>query len=525
MQRGTRIVGRFMPGLNLAWILIAGTFVGVAGDAPAIHFLAPVGPVTGTVTVVVQTQGSNLLLDYSMDDRATWVDLAPIFEDGLWRAEWVTDSYSGSAVLRARSEESSSEIDVVVDNTPPRVALTVSRRRFSPNGDGRMDRTTFSVGMSESGTLRLEVLDKSGVPRRSWGPETIGRRATSFSWRGRGGGETVPDGRYTVRASVSDAVGLLDETQSVVWIDTVRPRIRSLKVASPTDASGPVKIRYRVQDASPRVRLRFQLRDEFGLVRTRSVERHTGWGAVEVKPRRHNGHRLFPSGYRIFARATDLAANRRSRSRPLLVLRYAAPRAFSRLENTGRKVALTFDDCIYSDAWARILDILNRREVKATFFCSGDRVALYPDLARRVVKEGHTPASHGWGHPWLTLLSPAEIENRLTLDRKHWASVGGVSVPYFRPPYGAYNSTVLEAAARAFYPRAILWDVDAGDTRGASGGALVCNVVCNARPGSIILMHIRPVTAAVISEILDGLAAKKLRPVTLPQLFRAAGFR
>lgn len=70
-----------------------------------------------------------------------------------------------------------------------------------------------------------------------------------------------------------------------------------------------------------------------------------------------------------------------------------------------------------------------------------------------------------------------------------------------------------------------MWDIDSRDTGGASGAGLVCNVVCNARPGSIILLHTKPVTAAALPAILDGLERKGLKPVTLPQLFRAAGHR
>ena len=198
---------------------------------------------------------------------------------------------------------------------------------------------------------------------------------------------------------------------------------------------------------------------------------------------------------------------------------------YTRLEGAGRKVALTFDDCHYEDSWRSILDTLKRWNENATFFCPGQYLNMFPELARRTVREGHAVGSHGWDHAVLAFRSYSDVAWRLLRDRRTWIKYGATSAPYFRPPYGAWDYTTLAAAGGTSHPRVVLWDIDSNDTKGASGSTLVCNVVCAARQGSIILLHTKEVTASVLPAILGGLEDRNLEPVTLPELFRATGHR
>ncbi len=111
----------------------------------------------------------------------------------------------------------------------------------------------------------------------------------------------------------------------------------------------------------------------------------------------------------------------------------------ARVDNAGPHVALTFDDCFFPSSWNSILRTLARNRVNAAFFCPGYLVRAFPDLAARTVRAGHTIGSHGWDH---ALLASAygNILWRLKRDRNVWWRWREAAVPYFRPPYGAYNS-------------------------------------------------------------------------------------
>jgi hypothetical protein len=190
MRHRSLHLSRFLLGVGLSCVLFVGILADPTyGDGVDIHFLAPTGPVTGTTTVVIETEASSVLLDYSLDQRASWIELIAVFEDPLWQAEWDTGTFTGKAVLRARADGSSAEVEVRVDNTSPSVEVTVSKTPFSPNGDGRKDRTSIAVGASEAGILKLEIVDADGIQRRAWRRREVTPGITDLSWGGRGDGK------------------------------------------------------------------------------------------------------------------------------------------------------------------------------------------------------------------------------------------------------------------------------------------------------------------------------------------------
>lgn len=480
--------------------------------------------VTGVVDVVAEAPPEQtVVLDVTTDGGTTWEELTAVGSGTTWRGQWDSGTHSGRARLRARALESGQRDVVVidVDNTAPTASLRASPA-FSPNGDGRKDTAVLVVRVSEPASVVVQVAAPDGPVLRRWSVSTVDDVAR-VEWTGRRKGTRVADGRYVVTAVVRDGVGLHGRARTSTRVDTRAPR---LWMAAPgtIDASRPLGLRYRVRDRA-RIRLHAALHDHSGAVRSVTVDRSSGPGILRVRPRYRNGDRLLPGGYRVHLTARDAAGNAVTVKRGLVVLRPTRGRVVTRLENTGRKVALTIDDCHFRDAWTSILDTLKRRGVTAAFFCPGDRLALYPDLGRRTVREGHTVASHGWDHANLAQQSYSGVAQRLTRDRQAWAKLGGVSAPYFRPPYGAYNATVVAAAGATSHPRVMLWDIDSRDFTRPSHSTLVCNVVCKSRPGSVILLHTLPGTARALPDILDGLERRNLQPVSLPELFRAAGRR
>ncbi len=99
-------------------------------------------------------------------------------------------------------------------------------------------------------------------------------------------------------------------------------------------------------------------------------------------------------------------------------------------------------------------------------------------------------------------------------------SATGISPrPFFRPPYGAVNTNVLQAVGEAGYDYSCLWSIDPRDWDGKSARAITSQVLNNLYPGSIVLLHInRTNTPEALSGILDGIIKKGYRAVPLSQL-------
>ena len=184
-----------------------------------------------------------------------------------------------------------------------------------------------------------------------------------------------------------------------------------------------------------------------------------------------------------------------------------------------RTITLTLDDGYYPAAVTSILDTLRREGVRATFFPTSQAVKASPTLWRRVAASGHPIGNHTINHQNLTQLSYGAIVTQITSSRATIQSVTGYAqAPYLRPPYGAWNSTVVRAAASNGYRKVVLWDVDSQDWRRPSTSTLVYNAT-RGRNGSIVLMHTLPGTASALPSIIRSYKSRGFRFVTVSQMF------
>lgn len=152
---------------------------------------------------------------------------------------------------------------------------------------------------------------------------------------------------------------------------------------------------------------------------------------------------------------------------------------------------LTFDDGP-APATGQVLDILAATGVKATFCMVGSKVAENPDLARRVVAEGHTICNHSWDHhsPF-DELPAAALDQQIGRTQDAIAQATGVTARYFRAPQGRFGNAggpVLQACQRAgTIP--LGWGVDSLDWERPGTSAVVTGVLAGVSPGAVILMH------------------------------------
>ena len=183
-------------------------------------------------------------------------------------------------------------------------------------------------------------------------------------------------------------------------------------------------------------------------------------------------------------------------------------------------VALTFDDGYSVSNCGKILDILERRKVQATFFPYARAVRGAPAFWRRVADAGYPIGNHSTTHPNMTDLSLEEATAEISRARTIIERVTGEPMlRVFRPPYGAWDKTVIEAARAAGFPTVLLWDVDDLDWSRTTSRSAMLRAALRGRNGSVVLMHCGPsTTPKILEKVIDGYQERGFGFVTVPQL-------
>lgn len=154
------------------------------------------------------------------------------------------------------------------------------------------------------------------------------------------------------------------------------------------------------------------------------------------------------------------------------------------------KIALTFDAAWGNEDTKQILDILEKHDVKVTFFMTGGWVSSYPDDVKAILEGGHDLGNHSENHKNMSQLSDAEKTEELMSVHNKVKELTGYEMFLFRPPYGDYDDAVVENAKQNGY-YTIQWDVDSLDWKDYGVDAII-DTVCKHKHlgnGSIILCH------------------------------------
>jgi peptidoglycan/xylan/chitin deacetylase (PgdA/CDA1 family) len=204
---------------------------------------------------------------------------------------------------------------------------------------------------------------------------------------------------------------------------------------------------------------------------------------------------------------------------------------------TLRDVALTFDDGPNPPYTDRILDVLERERVRATFFVVGRAAAAYPATLRRMAKDGDSIGNHTWDHSHLLLQTPGAVRSELRRTDDAVYRVTGQRTTLMRPPFGARDFTAIATAKKLGYT-IVMWSVPLTDDWQQPGDATIARrVVDNVRDGSIVVLHdgnrgivcgARDVKMCDRSQdvgatrlIVEELRARGYRFVTIPELLAA----
>lgn len=181
-------------------------------------------------------------------------------------------------------------------------------------------------------------------------------------------------------------------------------------------------------------------------------------------------------------------------------------------------IAFVYDDCPTPGHTVVLLDALKQVGMKATFSMTGKRVEAAPDLARRIVEEGHEMANHTYSHADLTMLTGEEILAELRRTEEVIFRVTGEHTKYFRPPEGKLQPEAEELIRAEGY-QILIPTFDSGDWRSPPSGTVRKTVLEGVTPGAIILAHSS--FAQSVSEmpgILEELSKRGFRSQTVSAL-------
>ena len=194
----------------------------------------------------------------------------------------------------------------------------------------------------------------------------------------------------------------------------------------------------------------------------------------------------------------------------------------AKLKANEKVIALTFDDGPSPKNTAQILEILKKNNIKATFFMVGQMVKYFPQVAKQVAADGHVIGNHTWHH-WYFQMDGATASSEIDRTADIIYKTTGEKTTLFRPPGGFLNNGLAQYAKNEKYA-VMMWSEQSGDAerRSPQVPGLVTNVLKQAKPGAIVLLHDgggnRSKSVKALPEMIAGLKAQGYRFVTIPQL-------
>lgn len=200
-------------------------------------------------------------------------------------------------------------------------------------------------------------------------------------------------------------------------------------------------------------------------------------------------------------------------------------------QGSGNQIALTFDDGPNTIYTPQILDILKQYDVPATFFVMGSRVERHPEVAQRIVAEGHVIGNHTWNHPDLRKVSVDELVDEMNQTEDAIVRTTGQRPALMRPPYGAINPNVLQGLKDIEY-KVINWSVDSVDWRDQDVDQILINTLPGIEGNDIVLFHdaggesqSRTATVEMLPELIKTLKMQGYEFVTVDQILNISPYK
>jgi len=199
---------------------------------------------------------------------------------------------------------------------------------------------------------------------------------------------------------------------------------------------------------------------------------------------------------------------------------------FTGLAPGSRQIALTYDDGPNDPHTLRLLEVLAKHSVHATFFLIGRYVQQRPEIVREIVSAGHVVGNHTFTHPLLIFKSATEIRQQLSACRSALQDAIGNPSHLFRPPFGGRRPAVLRIA-RELGLDPVMWNVTGYDWSAPPAATIERKVTNQIRGGDVILLHDgghkqmgadRSQTVIATDHLLTRYIAEQYEFVTIPQM-------
>ena len=195
-------------------------------------------------------------------------------------------------------------------------------------------------------------------------------------------------------------------------------------------------------------------------------------------------------------------------------------RAFCRKKTKEKQIALTFDDGPHHEYTSQVLDVLNKYNVKATFFLIGERISGNENILNRMQAGGHQIGNHSFSHTSMfPFLGVMKMADNLLQCEQAVSRITGHRMKWFRPPFGVTNPNVAKAVKIRGYQVAG-WSIRSLDTVISNREKVVNRIVARLHPGAIILLHDHlPDAPYILEQTILKATEKGYSFVTIEQLF------
>jgi peptidoglycan/xylan/chitin deacetylase (PgdA/CDA1 family) len=204
-----------------------------------------------------------------------------------------------------------------------------------------------------------------------------------------------------------------------------------------------------------------------------------------------------------------------------LFIAYSLFLFYGSVKTTDKVIAISFDDGPALAYTPQILKLLNEQQVKAAFFCIGNRIADNEALLLQVYNEGHMIGNHSYSHHfWFDLFSSKKMSEDLKQMEIVMQKVTGLKPRLFRPPYGVTNPNLKKAIEENNYIP-VGWNVRSMDTVITDETKLLNKVLNAIKPGAIVLFHdTSKTTLGILPAFIKHVNNKGYRIVRLDELLK-----
>lgn len=196
------------------------------------------------------------------------------------------------------------------------------------------------------------------------------------------------------------------------------------------------------------------------------------------------------------------------------------------VDTEEKKIAISFDAAWGAEDFQEIMDVLDKHQVKTTFFMTGEWVENYPECVKELVEKGHDLGNHSATHPDMTTLSKEKQKEQIMEVHIAVKELTGYEMELFRPPYGAYNNDLIRTCyENGYYP--IQWNCDSLDWQDHDANTIIKNVCQNKNlgAGAIILCHNGAKhTAEALDAMLTNLKEQGYELVPISELIMREDF-